>query len=224
MQFPLDDRARAISDAFHAMYYHKPLDGADGRAWENTRWLGMKAHKNPLDLWNYQEILVETQPQVIIETGVCDGGSILYLATIGSLIGIRTVIGIDIEIRESTAPLKKLGNVALIEGSSTDPGALDRVRELAAGRPALVILDSDHARDHVLNELRLYCEFVPVGGYMIVEDSNVNGHPVLPDHGPGPFEAVHDFLAENDCFEIDAFRCGKFHMTFNPGGYLKRVK
>lgn len=220
----MDDTARRITDSFHAMYYHRPQDGADCRVWENTRWLGLRVHKNPMDLWNYQEILVQTQPQVIIETGVCDGGSILYLATLASLMGIGTVVGIDIDIRDTTAPLRNLKNVTLIQGGSTDPEVLDQVRDLAAGRPALVILDSDHSRDHVLNELRLYSEFVPVGGAMIVEDSNVNGHPVLPDHGPGPFEAIHEFLAENDCFEIDRFRCDKFYMTFNTDGYLKRVK
>jgi cephalosporin hydroxylase len=206
------------------MYYHKPVDGTNRRVWENTYWLGMRVQKNPMDLWNYQEIMVQTQPRVIIETGVFDGGSIFYLAVLGGLAGVEDVVGIDIEIRDTTAPLKSISNVTLIQGSSTDPAVVEQVRALAAGRPALVILDSDHARDHVLNEMRLYREFVPVGGYMIVEDSNVNSHPVYPAHGPGPHEAIHAFLEENDDFEIDKFRCEKFYLTFNPDGYLKRVK
>jgi cephalosporin hydroxylase len=85
----------------------------------------------------------------------------------------------------------------------------------------LVILDSNHERDHVLDELRLYGPLVSSGSYLIVEDSNVNGHPVVPAFGPGPSEAIADFLAETDEFSVDATR-EKFFLTFNPGGYLRK--
>jgi cephalosporin hydroxylase len=84
-----------------------------------------------------------------------------------------------------------------------------------------VILDSDHERDHVLNELRLYAPLVSAGSYLIVEDSNVNGHPVVSDFGPGPAEAVEQFLAETEEFEVDRSR-EKFFLTFNPSGYLRK--
>ena len=84
-----------------------------------------------------------------------------------------------------------------------------------------MILDSDHSRDHVLDELRLYSRFVTPGGYLVVEDTNVNGHPVFPEHGPGPMEAVEEFLAESDEFEIDLAR-EKFFLTFNPRGFLRK--
>jgi hypothetical protein len=86
-----------------------------------------------------------------------------------------------------------------------------------------LVLDSDHSRDHVLDELRAYADLVSVGSYFVVEDTNVNGHPAYPEFGPGPMEAVDAFLAEDDRFEVDAGR-EKFFMTFNPRGYLRKVR
>ena len=85
----------------------------------------------------------------------------------------------------------------------------------------MVVLDSDHSRDHVLRELRRFHSLVSPGQYLVVEDTNVNGHPVLPQHGPGPMEALDIFLAENDDFEIDSSR-EKYLITFNPRGYLRK--
>jgi cephalosporin hydroxylase len=87
----------------------------------------------------------------------------------------------------------------------------------------MVILDSDHSKSHVLAELRAYSPFVSVGNYLVVEDTNVNGHPAYPGFGEGPWEAVNEFLSGQDAFEVDRTR-EKFFLTFNPGGYLKRVK
>lgn len=87
----------------------------------------------------------------------------------------------------------------------------------------MVILDSDHKKVHVLNELKIYSKFVSKGSYLIVEDSNINGHPVLPNFGLSPMEAIKDFLKENKNFIIDKTK-EKFFLTFNPNGYLKRIK
>ena len=95
------------------------------------------------------------------------------------------------------------------------------VRERAAGKSVMVILDSDHTRDHVLAELRAYAPIVTPGQYLVVEDSNINGHPVFPGFGPGPMEALQAFLAETGEFEVDRSR-EKFLVTFNPGGYLRK--
>ena len=85
----------------------------------------------------------------------------------------------------------------------------------------MVILDSDHSRDHVLRELELYAPLVTPGCYVVVEDTNVNGHPVVPRFGPGPMEAVQEYLATTDAFEVDRSR-EKLLLTFNPSGYLRR--
>jgi cephalosporin hydroxylase len=97
-----------------------------------------------------------------------------------------------------------------------------RVRDFVEDRePVVVILDSDHGKDHVLEELRRYAPLVTSGSYLIVEDTNINGHPVLPDFGPGPMEAVETFLSESDDFSVDTTR-EKLMLTFNPRGYLRR--
>ncbi len=179
--------------------------------------------KTPFDLWVYQEIINELRPDVIVETGIARGGSVAYLLSICRLVGKGEVVGVDIEITSQASHLANVPDVTLLKGSSTDPGIVQQVKDIIRGRSALVILDSDHARDHVLEEMRLYSEFVPVGGYMIVEDSNVNGHPIKPEHGPGPYEAIEAFLAECDDFEIDKSR-EKYYLTFNPNGYLRRIK
>jgi hypothetical protein len=107
-------------------------------------------------------------------------------------------------------------------GSSTAPYLVDRVRQRASDCwPVVVILDSDHRADHVLRELRLYGPLVTPGSYLIVEDTNVNGNPVYPDHGAGPLEAVRAFLQEDSSFFVDTER-EKLLLTFNPGGYLKK--
>jgi cephalosporin hydroxylase len=99
---------------------------------------------------------------------------------------------------------------------------VSELEELVAGRErVLVILDSDHSCEHVLDELRIYSRFVTPGSYLIVEDTNVNGHPAFPEHGPGPLEAVEAFLAETDELEVNATR-EKFFMTFNPRGFLRK--
>jgi cephalosporin hydroxylase len=90
------------------------------------------------------------------------------------------------------------------------------------GSPTLVVLDSDHSFEHVLAELRLLSEFVNVGSYLIVEDTNINGHPVYEEFGPGPMEAVKQFLSETDAFEVDESR-NIFHMTMHPRGFLRKV-
>lgn len=199
--------------AFHRLYYCSSL-----RTWSNTYWLGTQAQKCPLDLWVYQELLHELRPAVIVETGTASGGSALYLASICDLLGHGTVLTVDITEAERPAHER----ITYLTGSSVAPEMLEHIRELVGGRsPVLVILDSDHSRAHVLEELRLYAPLVSRDSYVIVEDTNVNGHPVDSSFGPGPMEAVDAFLSETSDFEIDA-ECEKFFLTFNPRGYLRR--
>jgi cephalosporin hydroxylase len=201
-----------VTEAFHRLYY-------DTAVWKDTYWLGVRTQKCPLDLWVYQEILHELRPAAIVECGTAGGGSALFLASICDMLDQGSVITIDITEYPDRPEHPR---ITYLSGSSTDAQVFEQVERLVAGRaPVLVILDSNHERDHVLDELRLYGPLVSPGSYLIVEDSNVNGHPVVPAFGPGPSEAIADFLAETDEFSVDATR-EKFFLTFNPGGYLRK--
>jgi cephalosporin hydroxylase len=179
----------------------------------------VNAYKTPLDLWVYQELIVSLRPQLIVETGTASGGSALFLATVCDAIGCGEILTIDIETRQDRPAHQR---VTYLTASSTATETLEIVAERATGKaPVMVILDSDHSRMHVLAELRNYAEFVTPGSYLVVEDTNLNGHPVLPDFGEGPMEAVQDFLAERDDFAPDPDQ-EKFFLSFNPGGYLRR--
>lgn len=211
---PRPEVSAALAEAFHRLYY----DSHD-TTWKQTFWLGHTVRKCALDLWVYQEILVETRPDLIVETGTYMGGSALYLATICDVLGKGKVVTVDITARAGRPRHRR---ITYLQGSSVEPPVVARVRSRAKrAKRVMVILDSDHSRDHVLRELELYAPLVTPGCYLVVEDTNVNGHPVLPDHGPGPMEAVTGFLEATDRFEVDRSR-EKLLLTFNPSGYLRR--
>ncbi|MCS6850789.1 MAG: cephalosporin hydroxylase family protein [Gemmataceae bacterium] len=206
-----------IIRAFHELYYYKGI--YERGTITNTYWMGVGTEKCPLDLWIYQEILHEVKPQLIIETGTKHGGSALFLCHMCDLLGIGEVVTID--IASPTKPPEH-SRLTYIRGSSTAPDIVQSVYDRAEGKsPVMVILDSDHSMSHVLGEMRAYHRLVTPGSYMIVEDTNVNGHPVMPQHGPGPLEAVQAFFRENQDFEVDYSR-EKFLMTCNPCGYLRK--
>ncbi len=206
-----------IVSRFHKLYYDATLID---QTWDRTFWLGTRTMKCPLDLWVYQEIIHERRPDLIIETGTESGGSALYLACVCDLVQRGRVITVDIEDKEGRP---RHPRVQYLLGSSISEEVVAQVRGQVGDRDTvMVILDSDHTRDHVLEELRLYSGFVTPGSYLIVEDTNVNGHPVYPEFGPGPMEAVDVFLKEHRQFVVDKSR-EKFYMTFNPKGYLRRV-
>lgn len=170
-------------------------------------------------MWVYQEIIFEQRPDVIVETGTAFGGSALFLACMCDLVGNGKVITIDIEHKDDRPQHNR---IRYVRASSTDEEVVGQVERATNGGKAMVILDSDHSKDHVLEELHSYSQLVHKGGYIVVEDTNVNGHPVRPRFGPGPMEAVEEFLAANKDFVVDENK-EKFYMTFNPRGFLKRV-
>ena len=203
---------RAISRAHYVFY--------ESDAWTKATWLGAQALKNPLDLWVYQEILHETRPELIVETGTYRGGSALYLASMCDLLGAGEIVSVDIEPLRDDYP--EHPRITYLGGrSSTDQEVVAEIRARAEGRRALVVLDSDHSQAHVEAELAAYAPIVPVGCYLIVEDSNIG--QIRKDLMPGPLQAVEAFLADTDEFVVDRER-EKFLITFNPSGYLRRVR
>jgi cephalosporin hydroxylase len=204
----------AIVDQFHRLFYN------DRGTWLETRWLGVPAWKCPLDLWVYQEILQELRPQLIVECGTAHGGSAYFLASICDLLGSGEIVTIDIETKPDRPVHPR---ITYILGSSVDSDVVAQVRaRLPATGNVLVILDSDHRAPHVERELSLFAGMVTVGSYLIVEDTNINNHPVGEGFGPGPMEAVTAFLQTNRQFVVDSGR-EKYHLTFNPRGFLRRV-
>jgi len=182
--------------------------------------MGVPVGKCPFDLWIYQEILYETQPDIIIESGTGLGGSTLYLASCCDVIGKGSIITIDIDNRLNCPKHKRIRQIV---GSSVSPRILDEVkRDISSDDAVLVSLGSDHSKEHVLSEMRAYGAMVTSGSYMIVEDGIAGGHPVKKNHYPGPMEAIEEYLAEDPTFTIDMKR-EKFMMTFNPKGYLREA-
>jgi cephalosporin hydroxylase len=176
----------------------------------------------PFDMQLYQELIFREKPAFILQTGVAAGGSLLYYATLLDIMGASPdvlVLGVDIILRPE---VKKITHprIRLFEGSSVDPKVLDQVRKALPPGRGLVILDSDHSEQHVAAELKAYKEFVRPGCYLIVEDTNINGHPVYRTFGPGPFEAMVEFVRENPDFTSDDQLWKRNKITFHH--WLKR--
>jgi len=209
-------RHKDIADRFHILYY----DEMRGKTWSDTRWMGVQILKNPMDLWVYQETIFELKPDIIIECGSAYGGGALFFASLFDLMGHGEVVSIDVSLN----PLRPFHKrVTYLEGSSTSDEVVSKAEELAEGKGRVfVVLDSDHHKGHVLKEMERYSHLVTVGSYMVVEDTNINGHPVHPSYGEGPMEAVEEFLRTRHDFVRDSSK-EKFYMTFFPGGWLKRV-
>ena len=157
---------------------------------------------------------------MVIEAGTKFGGSAYFFARMFDLVGHGEVITIDVEEQPGRPEHPR---ITYLSGSSTDPEIFAAVREQLGDRKPLIVLDSSHRRRHVRNELRLWSPLVPVGSHLVVEDTHAGGHPVTTRIGRGPWAAVKDFLRETDDFVVDT-SMHKFFLTFNPRGYLKRVK
>ncbi len=201
-------------------------------------WMGVPIIQMPADVMATQEVIWSTQPDVIIETGVARGGSVLFMASLLEMIGKGKVIGVDIDIRAHNRdsieghPMSK--RVVLIEGGSVDEDTLTRVRaEIPPGARVMVVLDSDHSRSHVLAECRAYGPLVTPGCYMVVADTLV-GH-VTEDNAPKkrskvwfkgdePLSALQDYLSETNRFEVDEVLNGKLVLSSSPGGYVRCIK
>jgi cephalosporin hydroxylase len=206
----------------------------------NFSWLGRPIIQYPQDIVAMQEIIWRVQPDLIIETGIAHGGSLIFSAAMLELNAAcggpadATVLGIDIDIRAHNKqaieahPMSK--RIAMIQGSSIAPDVVDRVRQASAGKSSvLVCLDSNHTHAHVLDELRAYAPLVTVGSYCVVFDTIVQD---LPSDlygnrpwsvGDNPKTAVQEFLKNRSDFEIDCAMDQKLLLSVAPGGYLRRV-
>ena len=209
-----------VPEAYHRWYY-------DNLIWRQRTWAGVTIHKSPLDLWNYQEIISELRPELIIEFGAAAGGSALYFADLLNALHIEKgkVISVDIDLATVDPRARACPSIFFIEASSTDEFVLNLLLdERPAASRAFAILDSDHSETHVYNEMVELREVLRPGDYLIVEDGNINGHPVLPEWGKGPFEAIARYVSEypND-YEFDREREMAFGWTFSPHGFLIRT-
>ncbi len=203
----------------------------------NFSWMGRPIIQYPQDMIAMQEIIWSVKPDLIIETGIAHGGSLIYYASLLELMGHGEVLGIDIDIRahnraaiESHLMHKR---ISMIEGSSISEETLEQVRTFSAGKTnILVTLDSNHTHDHVLAELELYAPLVSIGSYVVVFDTIVENlpHDYLPGLkrpwgiGDNPMTAMRTFLAANDNFEIDRTIDNKLLISVAPEGYLKRIR
>jgi len=202
----------------------------------NFTWLGRPIIQFPQDIIAMQEIVWQVKPDLVIETGIARGGSLIFYASILELIGGKgIVLGIDVDIREHNKKaivshqLSK--RIRMFQGSSIDVGAVQAARELAKTRGnVLVVLDSNHTHDHVLRELELYSPLVTKGSYLVVFDTIIEEMPegFYPDRpwgrGNNPLTAVCEFLKTTDRFVVDKEIESKLLITVARNGYLKCVK
>jgi len=217
--------AKAFNDASNSAQYSY-----------NFSWMGRPIIQYPQDMIAMQELIWEIKPDLIIETGIAHGGSLIYYASILELIGNGEVLGIDIDIREHNKneieahPMFK--RIQMIQGSSIDETILAKVSKIAQGKKRiLVCLDSNHTHEHVHSEIEFYAPFVTKGSYLVVFDTIVED---LPENyfkykrpwgiGNNPKTAVHEFLKNNKDFTIDSSIDNKLLISVAPSGYLKRIK
>jgi cephalosporin hydroxylase len=200
----------------------------------NFFWMGRPIIQYPQDIIAMQEILWQLQPDLVIETGIAHGGSLVFYASILELIGKGQVLGIDIDIRPHNRkaieehPMFK--HITMIEGSSISRQTVLQVEKAVEGKQiVLVVLDSNHAHEHVLKELQLYSPFVTKNSYLVVFDTIIENIPEgsFPGRpwgkGNNPKTAVYEFLKTNSDFIIDKDVEHKLLITVAPDGYLKKI-
>ena len=205
------------AEEYHKWYY-------DNEVWEGTRFLGVTTNKSVSDMWNYQEILSELVPSVVVEFGTRFGGSALFFSVIGRAVNPDLkVLSVDISHAEVDPKVHEDASITLVTASSADTAVADRIRGIRQAWPGKVffILDSDHRKNHVLAELDLLRGVIAPGDYLVVEDGNINGNPVLPNWGEGPKEALDEYFKNYpDDYTMDSAREAKFGFTFAPSGFL----
>ncbi len=217
--------AKAFNDASNSNQYSY-----------NFSWMGRPIIQYPQDMIAMQEIIWEVKPDLIIETGIAHGGSLVYYASLLELTGKGEVLGIDIDIRKhNRAEIEKhpmFKRITMLEGSSLSEDIVAQVSLIAQGKQnILVVLDSNHTFEHVFRELELYSPFVSLDSYIVVFDTIVEDLPAnyFKEKRPwgignNPKTAVLEFLKNNSDFVIDEEIDNKLLISVAPQGYLKRIK
>ena len=199
----------------------RALVGRTGN-FSDVTWLGRPAWQNIADIWALQEAIVSDDVDVVLECGTNRGGLTYFLATLFDLRKKGTVLTVDVaDLMDFTHP-----RIERFHGSSTHPEVVERIRsrvaELGPER-LLIVLDSDHAEEHVLCELRAYADLVAVGGYVVVQDGVIDELRMFRDSRPGPLGAIRRFLAEDPRFVVDQRRSRRFLFNHSPSGWLQRL-
>ena len=231
--YPMDS-----PEAFEAVSHAWLRCGWDNKYAYSFTWLGRPLIQLPEDVLRIQEVIAGIEPDVIVETGIAHGGSLVFYASLCTAIGKGRVIGVDVEIRphnrKAIEEHRLSPRITLIEGSSVDPAVIERVRsEIVPGETVLVILDSKHTKEHVRAELEAYAPLVTPGSYVVVQDGcmeQMAGAPRSADDWSwnNPLQAAREFLDERAEFEAHepgfAFNEGNVRrrVTYWPGGYLRR--
>lgn len=201
----------------------------------NFSWLGRPIIQYPQDIIAMQEIIWEIKPDLIIETGIAHGGSLIFCASLLEVIGEGEVLGIDIEIRphnkEAIEQHPMFKRITMLEGDSVSKEVLEQVKKICENKKRVIVyLDSNHTHDHVLKELEAYSPFVSVNSYLIVFDTIIEDVPEeLSSQRPwgvgnSPKTALYEFLKNRDDFIIDNTIDNKLIITVAPDGYLKKIK
>jgi len=216
---PFDPKA---PEQYHLWYYNT-------KVWEKTTFMGVRCLKSVSDMWNYQEIIFELKPSLIVEFGAYKGGATLFFSEILKWINPNSkVLTVDnMSPNKYNEHVRNNPHIEIFTSSSADPKVADKIVELRKQFPGPVfaILDSDHHKNHVLAEMKMLRNLLEHGDYVVVEDSNTNGHPIDTDFGDGPMEAILEYEKElPDDYTHDTQRENKFGFTFAPHGFLIRKR
>lgn len=203
-------------------------------------WLGRPIVQLPEDMFRVQEVIYRIKPDVIIETGIAHGGSLIFYASLCKAMSKGRVIGVDIEIRphnrRAIEAHELFPYITLIEGSSIDEGIVNTVKALVKPQETVfIMLDSNHSKEHVLAELNAYADLVSLGSYIVAADGIMESLVGAPRSSPdwswnNPKAAAIEFVSHNDQFIIEepefAFNEGTIteRLTYWPSAYIKRIK
>jgi cephalosporin hydroxylase len=227
-------------EAFRAISRAWIRSGWDAKYVYSFSWMGRPIIQLPEDMIRVQEVVYAQRPDVILETGIAHGGSLIFYAGLMAAMGHGRVVGVDIEIRPHNRAAieahEMYGRISMLEGSSIDPDTVARVHAaIAPGERVLLVLDSNHSRDHVLAELRAYADLVADGSYIVVCDGIMQEVAGAPRSAPdwavnNPLSAIDDFLAERTDFVLEEpvfpFNEGTVteRITYWPNAYIRRLR